>query len=126
MPDERADPTAIMQLATAYWDSAALLAANELNLFGALADQPLTAAQIAASRNLPVRSVTMLLDACVGLGLLFKEDQPGDALYRNAPAAQAFLVPGRSGYLGDALHWSTDQYPLWGQLARSVRADAPA
>ncbi len=68
----------------------------------------------------------MLLDACVGLGLLVKEAGEREVRYRNTPAADAFLVPGRPGYLGDALRWSADQYAAWGQLAEAVRTDAPA
>jgi len=42
MSENRLDPTAIMQMATGYWPAAALLAANELNLFSVLADRRMT------------------------------------------------------------------------------------
>ena len=128
-----------MQMATGYWNSATLLAANELDIFGALADAPLTSAQIAERLNMPARSLTMLLDACAGLGLLHKtlsEKQPrtepknadtqGDRwTYANAPSTSAFLVRGQPGYLGDAIRWGADQYAAWGDLARGVRENGP-
>lgn len=160
MSEERQNPAAIMQLATGYWNSATLLAANELNLFGALGDAPLSAAQVAERLHTPLRPTQMLLDACVGLMLLQKiadvaEAQVSEAhlkeqkrlleeqqtsekqdvletaassacKYANTPAASAFLVPGRPGYLGDAIRWGADQYAAWGELTRSVRENAPA
>lgn len=126
MPPEGPNPARIMQLATGYWNSAAFLAANELNLFGALADRPLPAAEIARRLDTAPRSTAMLLDACVGLGLLLKEVSNGDTVYRNAPDAVAFLVPGHPGYLGGAIRWGADQYSAWADLAASVRDDAPA
>jgi len=48
MPDERPDIGQIMRLTTGYWASATLLAASELNLFGALAEACLFAPEKAA------------------------------------------------------------------------------
>jgi ubiquinone/menaquinone biosynthesis C-methylase UbiE len=125
MAENRPDPGQIMQLATGYWASAALLAANDLRVFGALAEGPRTVEEIVAACHAPVRSMAMLLDACAGLGLLTKDTSGDTARYANTPAAAAFLVPGGPGYLGDALRWSADQFALWGQLPGAVRLDAP-
>ncbi len=126
MTSHRPDPTVIMELATQYWNSAALLAANELDLFEALAAGPLSAARVAERLNSAPRATTMLLDACVGLGLLTKQAQEIEATYANTPAAAAFLVSGGPGYLGGALRWGADQYGAWGHLAESVRQGSPA
>lgn len=126
MTNDSPDPSAIMQLATGYWNSATLLAANELNLFGVLADAALTARQIADRLQTPLRSTEMLLNACVGLDLLRKQEQAGAWTYANMPATAAFLVPDRPGYLGNAIRWGAGQYEAWGKLAQAVRADAPA
>jgi ubiquinone/menaquinone biosynthesis C-methylase UbiE len=126
MADNRPDPTQIMELATGYWASAALLAANELNVFGALGEGSRTAEEVAEACGASVRAASMLLDACVGLGLLVKSTDDAEAQYANASASAAFLVPGRPGYLGNALRWSADQFALWGNLAESVRRNTPA
>lgn len=124
MITERPDPTAIMQLATGYWSSATLLAAIELQLFGALAESPAPADAVARRIGVDLRAVTLLLDACVGLDLLVKEEPA--PLYRLSPCAAAFLTPGRPGYMGDAILWSADQYSVWGRLAETVRTGLPA
>jgi SAM-dependent methyltransferase len=123
------NPSAIMQMATGYWASATLFAANRLDLFALLATGPFSAAQAAEHAGADLRGITLLLDACCGLGLLVKEaDEAGRsaARYRNTPAADAFLVAGRPGYLGGALRWSADQFGAWGALADSVRLGMPA
>ena len=120
------NPQRIMQLATGYWDSAALLAANELEIFGALANGARTAAQIANAGNLNLRAAAMLLDACAGLGLLTKQSDGAEPTYANTPESGAFLVSGRPGYLGGAIRWGADQYAAWGNLAQAVLQGRPA
>ncbi len=126
MSENRANPGRIMQLATGYWDSAALLAANELDIFGALGTGPQTAAQVAAARNLDARAAGMLLDACAGLGLLIKNSDGPVPIYANTPESAAFLVCGSPAYLGGAIKWGADQFAAWGELAQSVRLGTPA
>ena len=126
MTTERPDPSTIMRLATGYWASATLLAANKLGVFGALAAGPRPATAVARELGLAARSTEMLLDACVGLGLLTKEDGTEGSVYRNTPDTEAFLVPGGPGYLSTSIQWAADQYEAWGALAGSVRSDTPA
>jgi len=120
--DTRPDPRHLMELATGYWASAALLAANELGIFLALADGADTAESVARTIGANSRSVERLMDACCGLNLLVKQ---GDR-YMAPPAAAAFLTPGRPGYLGSGLRWAWDQFATWGKLAHSVRTGQPA
>src|ERR1051326_6825311 len=124
-PSPEPNPATIMQMATGYWPAAPLLAANELNLFSLLADRRMTANAVSEWLKADLRGVTLLLDACVWLGLLVKENRESEAVYRNTPEATAFLVSGRPGYLGGALRWSADQYSAWGRLAASVRTGEP-
>ncbi len=123
MFNKQLSPSRIMQLATGYWDSAALLAANELQLFDAIGQSAISVEDLIIKLNADLRGLCMILDACVGLGLLMKDN---DGRYSNSPEALAFLVKGSPAYLGDALRWSADQYPLWGKLADSVQAGTPA
>jgi len=115
------NPSRILDLASAFWGSAALLAAVEHNLFGAIDGGAATAAEIATRAGLPLRPTEMLLDAIVALELCTKD---GDR-YGNAPDAAAFLVPGRPGSLATALGYNTRLFPAWARLAESVRKDAP-
>jgi SAM-dependent methyltransferase len=115
------DPGVVYQLATGYWASAALLAANDLGVFAALAEGPRGAAEAAEACGADPRAMAMLLDACCGLGFLAKT---GDS-YELSAASAAFLVPGRPAFLGNALRWSMDQYAAWGKLAEGVRTGRP-
>jgi ubiquinone/menaquinone biosynthesis C-methylase UbiE len=117
-----ADPSPITELATAYWRSMALLAANRLEVFQHLGRESLIASEIAERCGADLRSLGFLLNALVGLGLLEKES----SRYRNGPAASAFLVRGAPAYLGEAIRYAEDLYPVWGGLAESVRANRPA
>ena len=62
-----------------------------------------------------------MLNAAVALKLLSRD---GD-WYRTTPAADAFLVPGRLAYIGDALRYSVDLYPEWAKLPKLVQSGRP-
>lgn len=116
------DPAPIMHLATAYWASAALLAANDLGIFPALADGPKPLDALASALHADRRGLRILLDACCGLGLLTSTTEG----YSLTPASAQYLVPGSAGYLGSAIAWAKDQYHLWGRLADAARSGSPA
>ena len=118
---DRPDPSAVMQLSTAYWGSQALLTANRIGLFTALGDGVKSTEDLAAELGLDERGARLLLDACVGLGLLECED----GLYRVAASAAHFLVPGSAGFLGNAISYSDDLYDTWGKLEDGLRSGAP-
>lgn len=116
-----ADPSRLMELSTAYWGSQVFLTANRIGLFGHLADQEMTAEEVASGLGLDPRGVRLLLDACAGLGLLECEDGG----YRNSAACRAFLVPGSPGFMGNAISFSDDLYATWGRLEDSLREGRP-
>jgi len=110
-----------MQLSTAYWDAQTLLTANRLRLFELLAGGPMSSEAIATALDTAPRHTRLFLRACVALGLL-SESQ---GLFRNSDLSDAYLVPGRPGYLGDAFRYSDDLYPTWGRLEHALREGAP-
>jgi precorrin-6B methylase 2 len=115
------DPGPILQLATGYWASQALLTANRMGLFASLAASDATAEEIAERFGSRPRSTRLLLEACAALGLLHK----AGARYANTDLTTTFLVPGSPAFLGDALRYSDDLYQPWGGLEEAVRRDAP-
>jgi len=119
--EQGADPTPLLRLVTAYWDSQALLTANRLGIFGALGDGPKSAEALAEALGTQPRPTRLLLNACAALGLL---EADGEA-YRNSPLAAAFLVPDRPGYLGNGVRYSDNLYGTWGRLEQALREDAP-
>src|SRR6185369_4984703 len=77
------DPSSIVRLSTAYWDSQTLLTANRLGVFDFLAEGARTTEEVAAGLQLDPRSTGLFLRACVGLGFLV--DEAGR--FANAPVA---------------------------------------
>ncbi len=116
------DPSVITNLATAYWGSMVLLSANRLEIFTALAAGPLTAAEVAQKCATHPHSTEMLLNACAGQSLLVKEN----GRYGNTPVVQTFLTRGTPAFLGDALRYAEDLYPVWGGLKDAVVQNRPA
>lgn len=116
------DPSAIVRLSTAYWDSQVLLTANRLRVFDALADGAKTADEVAAALGLDPRSTTLLLRACAGLGLLEADEDR----FRNAPAAATFLVSRSPAFMGNVIRYSDQLYGTWGRLEDALRAGKPA
>ncbi|KHE93993.1 MAG: methyltransferase domain-containing protein [Candidatus Scalindua rubra] len=117
------DPSPIFKLSTAYWDSKVILTANRLNIFTLLDKGSLSCNELAQQCKSHPRSLAILLNACVGLELLKKE---GNGAYSNVPATHTYLVKGKQGYLGDALKYSDDLFPVWDKLHESIQQNKPA
>jgi hypothetical protein len=112
------DPSPLIQLATAYWGSATLIAAVRLRMSTHLAEGPATSEAIAARAGTEAVATDALLAGLVSLGLAEKTP---DGQFRNTTLADAFLVEGRPGFLGPALLYNGDVYPLWARLDAVVR-----
>jgi len=115
-------PAPIMELTTAYWASQAFLTANRLGVFRTLAEAARPADALAAALGTEPRRTRLLLDACAALGLVARST---DGSYANTPMAGAFLVPGRPGYLGDAVRYGESMYAAWGELEHALRDGKP-
>ena len=98
-----------------------LLTANRYEVFNRLAERPKGASDLAAECGANPRSFEMLLNACVAHKLLQKKD----GLFSNTEVTAAFMVRGRPAYLGDALRYATDLFPIWGQLPEAVKTGRP-
>jgi predicted O-methyltransferase YrrM len=118
----RPDPTAIVRLSTAYWESQTLLTANRLRLFDALADGARSADEVAAALHLDARSTALFLRACAGLGFLVE----ADGRFENAPVAATFLVSRSPAFMGNVIRYSDQLYATWGALEGALRSGQPA
>jgi hypothetical protein len=116
------DPTSIVRLSTAYWDSQTLLTANRLRVFDFLADGPRPASEVAAGLHLDPRSMTLFLRACVGLGFLAESA----GRFENAPVAAMYLVSRSPAFMGNIIGYSDQLYAAWGSLEDSLRSGKPA
>ena len=116
------DPSAIVRLSTAYWESQALLTANRLRIFDVVAEGGKSAAEIARALSLDARATTLLLRACVALGFL----RESAGTFANEPVAATFLVTRSPAYMGNVIQYSDQLYDTWGKLEQSVRSGKPA
>lgn len=123
MADSVLSVQGIVDLASAYYGSAVLFAALELDVFtavrrrGGCADLRALVAETGGDE----RGLRLLLDACVAVGLLVKEE----SVYRNTQAADLALVRGAPHDLTRAVRYNRDVYPAWGRLAELVRSGKP-
>ena len=115
-------PDSIIATATAFYESCVLFAASDLGVFASLAARPnQDATALAAACRTDRRGTQLLLDACVGLGLLTKTGES----YANTPKAAMFLVPGSPADLSGAIRYNRDVYAAWGKLPELVRTGQP-
>src|SRR6266700_549855 len=92
----RLDTTRLQKMATAYWESAALMAAVELDVFTAIERGQNTIPTLAKTVGMSDRSAERLLTALTALTLLTREGEH----FANAPDVQRFLVKDSERYAG--------------------------
>ena len=119
---EQVTPEPIMQIMGGYIASQQLFVANELGLFAQLGDGPQTLGDLAEEVDVPARSLRIVADGMVALGLLDKEN----GRYHNAPAAQTFLSGKTPADLRPILRLNHRvQYPHLARLEEAVRRNDP-
>ena len=111
-------PDLILQLATSFMATRYLIAAVEVGVFEALGDAALDLDALAARIAVPRRTARICADAMVALGLL-ERDGP---LYRNSPAAGAFLSGRGPRDLRPFLRSMERTYPAWTEFTDAIRA----
>jgi hypothetical protein len=116
------DPSSIVRLSTAYWESQTLLTANRLRIFDFLADGAQSAEAVAAGLRLDSRATGLLLRACVGLGFL----QEKSGRFENSATAATFLVSRSPAFMGNVIRYSDQLYGAWGSLEDALRSGKPA
>ena len=110
-------PDLILRLATSFMATRYLMAAVEVGMFEALADDLLDLDALAARIAIPGRTARICADAMVALGLLERDG----ALYRNTPAAGAFLSGRGARDLRPFLRSMDRTYPAWAEFTEAIR-----
>ncbi|MGE0681170.1 MAG: methyltransferase [Candidatus Binatia bacterium] len=122
MPEPlKAEMPVLMEILGGFERSAIVLGAAQLDLFSPLGNDPTTAAEVAAQTGLPVRGVERVLNACAALGFVSKEGER----YRNSPLADAFLVKGKPGYVGNMIRQTNDRFSAWIKMPEAIKTDKP-
>jgi hypothetical protein len=111
-------PDRIMQMSWGYGPPLLIEAAVKNGLFDALEASPQTAPQLARATGAPLRGVTILCNALVGIELLARVRDR----YTLTPESAAFLVSGKPAYHGDFFHHISSQLiPKWLALDKVIR-----
>jgi len=116
------EPTVVFDLLVAFRRSKTMFAAVSLGIFDALEEGPKTAAALAAESGASALPLERLLDACVGLKLLTRQD----GRYANSPEAATYLAAGSPRRLTGYVGYSNDVlWSLWSHLEDAVREGTP-
>jgi SAM-dependent methyltransferase len=111
----------LLAMARGGWLSHLLVTASEAGVFAALAAGGLTAEDAAAACGTDPDATARLLGACAAAGLLTH----AGGRFGNGPMAEAFLVPGRPGYLGHWVALMGDFTRVWSRLGDTIRTGKP-
>lgn len=111
----------LLEMAAEYRGACVLGAAAELELFGLLAREAMTAQTVAAARNLDLRACTMLLDALASLRLLDKREER----YRLPEELRPWLEEESPGTVIPMVRHQMVILRKWTQLAWVVRSGKP-
>lgn len=115
-------PEELLKQATAYWESATLMAGIELGVFNELVQGPADAVRIATRCGTSQPHTLALCDALCGQGLLEKDGEQ-----YNLPDSLRPLLDSKSDdSMVDALRFNRLLYGLWGNLGNSIRIGEPA
>ena len=116
----RLDTTRLQKMAQAYWESAALMAAVELDVFTAIARGQDTIAAVATAAGISARNAERLLTALAAMTLL---DRDGDR-FTNAADVQRFLVKDSDRYAGPWILFTKPRWGAYGELAGRLKNPA--
>jgi acetylserotonin N-methyltransferase len=113
-----ADPKVVLDLLYAFRLSKAMFAAVSLGVFDALAVGAKTARQLANELTADTDALERLLDACVALRLLTRDQQS----YANTAAAATYLCKSSPNRMTGYVHYSNEfLWQLWGNLEDAIR-----
>lgn len=112
------DPAPVLDLLEAFRRSKTMFAAVKLGVFDSLAERAKPLADLAAELQASADALERLLDACVNLQLLRRND----CGYENTPAAVTYLCSGSPRRVTGYINFSNDvMWRLWSHLEDAVR-----
>ena len=114
----RLDTTRLQKMAQAYWESAALMAAVELEVFTAIAHGHDTVPTAARAVGISARNAERLLTALAAMTLLDRTDNR----FTNAPDVQRFLVKDGERYAGPWILFTKPRWTAYGELSQRLRS----
>jgi len=118
---QKADPAHLdfqylEDLSTAYWYSEVLFASIELKLFMFLDQGAATIESLAEAAGCRKKRLKRLLNVLESLNLVHYQD----GKFCNSQSAGIYLVPGKSGYMGDFFLYRSYMKPRWETIVDQV------
>lgn len=115
--EKRLDTTRLQKIAQAYWESAALMAAVELEVFTAIAHGHDTIPTAAKAIGITERNAERILTVLAAMTLL---ERTGER-FTNAPDVQRFLVKDGDRYAGPWILFTKPRWTAFGELSERLR-----
>ena len=116
------DPMKVMRVASAYWNSCVLHAANRLDIFNLLDGQSKDLDTLTQETQSDRRCLGALLSALVAIGFL---DRDGDT-FMNNEFSKTFLTTSSKFYQGGIVYMFENWYEAWGGLYETVKTGKPS
>ena len=116
------DPMRVMDMASAYWNSCVLHAANRLDIFNLLDGQAKDLDTLTRETSADRRCLDALLSALVSIDFL---DRDGD-VFQNNKFSQTFLTSSSKYYQGGIVFMFENWYQAWGGLYNTVKTGTPS
>ncbi|MFM8354817.1 MAG: methyltransferase [Gammaproteobacteria bacterium] len=116
------DTVRLQRISKAFWESAALMSAVELDVFTAIANGADTIEGVAAATGIDALNAERLLVVLAAMTLITRD---GDR-FANAADVERFLARGRPGYAGPWMLFGKPRWAGWGQLTDHLRQPASA
>ena len=120
-PKARLDTTRLQKIAQAYWESAALMAGVELEVFTAIAHGHDTIPTAAKAVGISERNAERLLTALVAMTLIERSGPDRSARFSNTPDVQRFLVKDNDRYAGPWILFTKPRWTAYGELSQRLR-----
>lgn len=114
---QRLDTTRLQKIAQAYWESAALMAAVELEIFTAIAHGHDTIPAVAKAIGITERNAERILTVLAAMTLLSRDGER----FANAPDVQRFLVKDGERYAGPWILFTKPRWTAFGELSDRLR-----
>jgi trans-aconitate methyltransferase len=111
------DPTIINDLSWQHRAARALQVANELKIFGTVADRALSVQEISKACGTKPELTEKLLIVCTAMGLLKKHA----GRYKNTRFAKTYLLPDSRLYQGNIIAHCAAMWDFWHNLPQEIR-----
>lgn len=118
----RLDTTRLQKIAQAYWESAALMAAVELDVFTAIAHGHDTAPAVAKKIDISERNAERLLTVLAAMTLVERRATDNGDRFANAPDVERFLVSDGERYAGPWILFTKPRWAAFGELSKRLRS----